>query len=137
MNGQSVWKNEQPADSKLMDIGYFRVHSQPVDRQVTLQSLPDKRILFTIGLIDETKVPFLFSADGKFVKSDFIERMKKLDYQTVKILGLSENLKSLDYITSSLKDEKGDLSSMLNSKGEVLIYFPNKADPFKTIFFKK
>jgi hypothetical protein len=137
LNGQSIWKTEQPAGDKLMEVGYFRVHSVPVDRDLILQTLPDKRIILTLGVVDLTKVPFLFSAEGKFIKSDFIERMKKLDYQGVKIMALSENLKSVNYIETNLKEEKGDLTNLLNSSGEVLVYFPSKDKPFKTIFFKK
>jgi hypothetical protein len=137
LNGQNVWKAEQPAGDKLMDLGYFRVHSSPTDRDVVLQTLADKRILLTIDALDGTKAPFLFSPEGKFLKSDYIERMKKLDYQGVKIAGLVENLKSINYIETTLKEEKGDVINILNSKGEVILYFPSKDKPFKTIFFKK
>jgi hypothetical protein len=138
LNGQNVFKTEQPVGSKLEDTKYFRGHVDPIYRELSLIIFPDKRILLTVDLLDETKVPFLFSAEGKFVKSNFFDNIKHRNYHDLKILSVADNLKSANYVETTLKEEEGDFYIINNSKGEVLTFFPeSKSKPVKNIFFKK
>jgi len=137
LKGQNVWKVQQPAGEQLMGLRAFRVDFLPTDKTIEVQPLPDKRIIVTLSEFYKTQVPFLFSPDGKLIKSDFIKAMDAPNYQAVKVMAVSGEVKSINYIETNFKKQKGRLFNILNSKGEVLIYYPGKGEPFKTIFFKK
>lgn len=79
LTGQRVWLTEQPGSSRLSDEGFFRIHGGPGDRNVEVFSASQKKIAFVISFNNVT-APFLFSSEGKLLKSDLIKETKKTSF---------------------------------------------------------
>jgi hypothetical protein len=79
LEGKKVWSTEQPAGAKLLDEGFFRVHGTPGDRNIEAFSTPQKKIVLVISF-NNIIAPYLFSQDGKFLKSDLVKLSKKSSF---------------------------------------------------------
>jgi hypothetical protein len=79
VDGKKVWSTEQPADTKLMNEGFFRIHGTPGDRRVEAFSTPQKKIVFVITF-NNIVAPYLFSSDGKFLKSSLVKEGRKSSF---------------------------------------------------------
>lgn len=77
--GNKSWSVQQPAGPKLMGEGFFRVHGTPGDRNLEVFSVPQEKIVVVVSF-NNVVAPYLFTSEGKFLKSDLIKSNKNSSF---------------------------------------------------------